>query len=70
MFPDMNKCENGWSNFSASFRIVAQKLTELIQSELPNLDFLQYSLSDIIMSNHLLCIELASTSTQFVFVFG
>ena len=31
----MNKCENGWSNFSASFRVVALKWTELIRYPLP-----------------------------------
>ena len=28
---NMNKRENGWSNFSASFRVVALKLAELIR---------------------------------------
>ena len=42
MFPNMNKCENGWSNFSASFRVVVLKLTELIQFAFPHQWFLQY----------------------------
>ena len=32
----MNRCENGWSNFSASFRVVALKLIQLIQFALQN----------------------------------
>ena len=36
MLRNMNKCENGRSNFSATFRIVALKLTELIRFALPN----------------------------------
>ena len=31
MLRNMNKCENGWSNFSASFRVGALELTELIR---------------------------------------
>ena len=34
--PNINKCENGWSNFSASFSVVTLKLTELIRFALPN----------------------------------
>ena len=36
ILPNVNKCENGWSNFPASFRVVALKLTELIRFALPN----------------------------------
>ena len=36
MLRNMNKCENGWSNFSASFRVIALNLTELIRFALPN----------------------------------
>ena len=36
MLRNMNKCENGWSNFSVSSRVVALKWSELIQFELLN----------------------------------
>ena len=39
----MNKCEHGWTNFSASFRIVALKLTKSIRSELPKHSFTSIS---------------------------
>ena len=67
MLLNTNKCENGWLNFSASFRVVALKLTELIWVALKINDFFQYltcqcTVSDVIMSYRLLCVELASTS--------
>ena len=31
MLPNINTCENGWSNFSANLRIVSLKLLELNQ---------------------------------------
>ena len=43
MLRNVNKCENGWSNFSASIRVVALKLTKLIWFSLPNKWF--YSIS-------------------------
>ena len=69
MLRNMNKCENGWSNFWASFRVVALKLIELIRFTLANQWFFQHltcrcSLSDLIMSYHFLCVEHASTSSS------
>ena len=37
MLPNINTCENGWSNFSANLRIVSLKLLELTQFTWPNL---------------------------------
>ena len=37
MLPNINKCENGWSNCSADLRVVSLKLLELTQFALPNL---------------------------------
>ena len=39
MLRNMNKCENVWSNFSASFRLMALKLPEWIRFSLPNQRF-------------------------------
>ena len=67
MLSNMNKCENGCSNFSASLIVVALKLTELIRPEWKTIDFLQYLtcrclLNDVIMNYRFLCAQLASTS--------
>ena len=35
--PNINTCENGWSNFSANLRVVSLKLLELSQFAWPNL---------------------------------
>ena len=35
--PNINTCENGWSNFSANLRVVPLKLLELTQFAWPNL---------------------------------
>ena len=37
MFPNINTCENGWSNFSGNLRVVATKLLELTQFTTPNI---------------------------------
>ena len=37
MLPNINTCENGWSNFSANLRVVSLKLIELTQFAWPNL---------------------------------
>ena len=37
MLPNINTCENGWSNFSENMRFVTIKLIELTQFESPNL---------------------------------
>ena len=37
MLPNINTCENGWSNFSANLRVVLLKLLELTQFAWPNL---------------------------------
>ena len=39
MLPNMNTFENGWSNFSVNFRVVALKFPNLIQFILPNHQF-------------------------------
>ena len=36
MLPNINTCENGWSNFSANLRVVSWKLLELTQFAWPN----------------------------------
>ena len=35
--PNINTCENGWSNFSANLKVVSLKLLELTQFAWPNL---------------------------------
>ena len=66
MLPNINKCKNGsMVDFSASFRVVALKLTELIRFALPNQWFLLYltcdfTVIDVIMNYGFLCVELAS----------
>ena len=65
MSPNTNKCEHGWMNFSASFRIVATPSCQTI-------DLLQYlmcccSLNDIITSNSFHSVELASTSPSSIY---
>ena len=37
MLPNINTCENGWSNFSANLRVLSLKLLELTQLACPNL---------------------------------
>ena len=37
MLPNINTCENGWSNFLANLRVASLKLLELIQFARPNL---------------------------------
>ena len=37
MLPNINTCENRWSNFSANLRVVSLKLLELSQFAWPNL---------------------------------
>ena len=37
MLPNINTCENGWSNFSANLRAVSLKLLELTHFAWPNL---------------------------------
>ena len=37
MFPNINTCENGWSNFSANLRVVSLKVLELTQFAWQNL---------------------------------
>ena len=37
MLPNINTCENGWSNFSENLRVVTIKLLELTQFASPNL---------------------------------
>ena len=64
---EYEQCENGSSNISASFRVVALKLIELIHSRSQTIDFLQCltcrsSLSDVITSYRFLFVELASAS--------
>ena len=64
---NVNKWENGWSNFSASFRVMAIKFTELIRFALPNqwffsISYVRFNREDVIMSHRFLCVELASTS--------
>ena len=63
MLPNMNKCGNCSLNFSASFRVLALKLTELIRSELPNQKFssifyVPLFADDVIMSQRFLCLSL------------
>ena len=63
----MKKCENGRWNFSASFRVVALKLTELIRFAFPNqwfssISYVPLHRSDVIVSNRFPCVQLASTS--------
>ena len=36
VLPNINTCENGWSNFSANRRVVSLKLIELTQFTWPN----------------------------------
>ena len=37
MLPNINTCENGWSNFSANLRVLSLNLLELTQFAWPNL---------------------------------
>ena len=39
MLPNINTCENGWSNFSANHRVLSLKLLELTQFPCPNYQF-------------------------------
>ena len=56
MLHNMNKCENGYANFSASLRLAALKLPELIRFVWSNYWFFHYLTclsfaSDVIMSH-------------------
>ena len=59
MLPNINTCENGWSNFSANLRIVSLKFLELTQYAWPNLSIYFNFLcavprGDVIESTHFL----------------
>ena len=60
----MNKCENGWMNFSAKFQGRGIKIDRVNSIRAISIILFDSrgSLSDVIMSYRFLCVELASTS--------